>query len=118
MRGEDDVDRGRGVLDDRGERARSFATSSASVESVLALAGALVVLGHHDVGLAVARASVRRPATRLTASTGSPNSRSAMPAGVTAVVVSCVMTPMTPTVIPPTSKVLYSGSAGVVVPLR
>ncbi|CPU65410.1 Uncharacterised protein [Mycobacteroides abscessus] len=55
--------------------------------------------------------------TRLSASTGSPNSTSAMPDGVTSVGVSSVTTPTKPTSRPSISTTWYSGSAGFVVPL-
>ena len=57
-------------------------------------------------------------ATRFTASTGSPKSSSVMPPGVTSDGVSSVTAPMTPTETPSMSRIAYSGSAGVVVPLR
>ena len=41
-----------------------------------------------------------------------------MPPGLTSVGVSCVTAPMTPTFTPSMSMIVYSGSAGVVVPLR
>lgn len=56
-------------------------------------------------------------ATRLTASTGSPKSRLAIPPGLTSVEVSSVTAPITATSRPATVKVAYSGKAGVVVPL-
>ena len=62
--------------------------------------------------------SVSCAATRLTASTGSPKSRFAMPAGVTSAGVSSVTAPITATVTPSMSNVVYSSSAGVVVPSR
>src|SRR6478736_5946421 len=55
-------------------------------------------------------------ATRLTASTGSPKSRSVIPPGLTSVGVSWVTTPMTPTRTPSTSSTVYSSSAGFSVP--
>ena len=55
-------------------------------------------------------------ATRLTASMGSPKSRSAIPPGLTRLGVSCVTAPTTATVTPLTVNGAYSGRAGVVVP--
>ena len=61
--------------------------------------------------------SLSSPATRLTASTGSPKSISAMPPGLTSDFVSSVTAPMTATFTPWTVNVAYSGSTGFSVPL-
>lgn len=63
-----------------------------------------------------ASAEVSSAATRFAASSWSPNSMSATPVGLTIVAVSGVTVPMKATRTPSTSRTVYSGSAGVVVP--
>src|SRR4051794_31415657 len=60
--------------------------------------------------------SLNWAATRLTAVTGSPMSIWTMPPGETSAGVSPVTAPITPIVMPFTVKIVYSGSAGVLVP--